>query len=257
MKIDYDEQISTLLNKNDLVQALIFINRCFTCSSEKSFNDCLLSFSAFLEFEFVLYCYTKELYKNELVVEFVNVSNPVEWDAEYRREDYLLHDPVRLEVERVLDTGATSSFILWDSYSWELSSQQQQMIERRNHFGLHHGFSFFTHSKNKNFSFLFSFAGRNTPVTQRCEILSTLLGSHLMVACKRLVLRRRIAKLSDKEKVVARWIMDGKTNWEIANILNVTVNTVKFHIKNIFRKLQVANRQQAIAVLLAERYLNL
>ncbi len=50
-------------------------------------------------------------------------------------------------------------------------------------------------------------------------------------------------------------MMQGKTNQTIANDLNITENTVKFHIKNIFDKLQVKNRLQASSVLHAERYL--
>ena len=56
-----------------------------------------------------------------------------------------------------------------------------------------------------------------------------------------------IDALSQRELEVLRLITDGATNQEIADELVLTVNTVKRHISNIFRKLAVSNRAQAIA----------
>ncbi len=41
---------------------------------------------------------------------------------------------------------------------------------------------------------------------------------------------------------------EGKTNWEISIILHVSLNTVKFHLKNVYQKLGgVENRWAAVA----------
>jgi LuxR family maltose regulon positive regulatory protein len=56
-----------------------------------------------------------------------------------------------------------------------------------------------------------------------------------------------IESLSERELQVLRLIADGATNKEIADELVLTVNTVKRHISNIFGKLEVSNRAQAIA----------
>jgi LuxR family maltose regulon positive regulatory protein len=53
--------------------------------------------------------------------------------------------------------------------------------------------------------------------------------------------------LSQRELEVLRLIVEGATNKEIAGELVLTVNTVKRHISNIFGKLHVSNRAQAIA----------
>lgn len=53
--------------------------------------------------------------------------------------------------------------------------------------------------------------------------------------------------LSDRQKQILRWINEGKTNWEIAQILEMTEKNVKYHIEQIFSKLQVRNRTQAVA----------
>lgn len=53
--------------------------------------------------------------------------------------------------------------------------------------------------------------------------------------------------LSERQKQILRWINEGKTNWEIAHILEMTEKNVKYHIEQIFAKLQVRNRTQAVA----------
>lgn len=52
--------------------------------------------------------------------------------------------------------------------------------------------------------------------------------------------------LTDSENAVLHLLKDGKTNLEIAEQLNVSVNTIKFHTHNIYEKLDVANKGQAI-----------
>jgi len=52
--------------------------------------------------------------------------------------------------------------------------------------------------------------------------------------------------LSKKEKQTLDLLCVGLSNQEIANQLFVSPNTVKTHVKNIYTKLQVKNRSQAI-----------
>ncbi len=58
--------------------------------------------------------------------------------------------------------------------------------------------------------------------------------------------------LTVREKEILSWVKEGKNNWEIAAILEITQDTVKFHLKNIFQKLNVGNRSQAIAAALEQ-----
>jgi DNA-binding CsgD family transcriptional regulator len=53
--------------------------------------------------------------------------------------------------------------------------------------------------------------------------------------------------LSERQLAVLQWIARGKSAWEIGRILGCSENTVKFHTKNIYQKLQAQNKQDAIA----------
>ena len=52
--------------------------------------------------------------------------------------------------------------------------------------------------------------------------------------------------LSDREKEVLTWICLGKSNSQIAHILEISAWTVKIHVGNILSKLCAANRSHAI-----------
>jgi DNA-binding CsgD family transcriptional regulator len=51
--------------------------------------------------------------------------------------------------------------------------------------------------------------------------------------------------LSDREFEILNLALSNKSNTEIASTVSLSVNTVKFHLKNVFRKLGVNNRKEA------------
>jgi LuxR family transcriptional regulator, maltose regulon positive regulatory protein len=56
-----------------------------------------------------------------------------------------------------------------------------------------------------------------------------------------------IEPLSDRELEVLQLMATGASNQDIAEALVIAVNTVKRHARNIFDKLGVENRTQAVA----------
>lgn len=54
--------------------------------------------------------------------------------------------------------------------------------------------------------------------------------------------------LSPREREVIGLLVQGRSNGEIAAAVSVSANTVKFHLKNIFEKLAVGTRQDAVTM---------
>ena len=54
--------------------------------------------------------------------------------------------------------------------------------------------------------------------------------------------------LSSRETEIARWVVRGKTNWEIGQILGISDKTVKTHMQNILSKLHASSRAQIAAL---------
>jgi LuxR family transcriptional regulator, transcriptional regulator of spore coat protein len=63
---------------------------------------------------------------------------------------------------------------------------------------------------------------------------------------------RMRALLTERELDTLKWVLAGKTDWEIATILDVSRKTVNFHIENAKRKLGQSSRITAIAVALRD-----
>lgn len=57
----------------------------------------------------------------------------------------------------------------------------------------------------------------------------------------------RAADVNARELAVLRMLDVGRSNQQIAHTLGVTVNTVKWYLKNIYAKLAATNRAEAVS----------
>ncbi|MCB2124285.1 MAG: response regulator transcription factor [Albidovulum sp.] len=98
--------------------------------------------------------------------------------------------------------------------------------------------------------------------TARSESVERLLETCLAVAKGQMVfpfldvrsLRQDpIEQLSPRERTLLEALSKGLTNRELARELDISANTVKFHLSNLFEKLSVKNRAQAIAFFYSNR----
>lgn len=53
--------------------------------------------------------------------------------------------------------------------------------------------------------------------------------------------------LTSRELEILKWVKEGKSSWDIGMLLSISERTVKFHVANLFAKLDVSNRAQAVA----------
>ena len=59
--------------------------------------------------------------------------------------------------------------------------------------------------------------------------------------------------LSSREKEIINLLMQGKLNKEIASSLYISQDTVKKHLKSIYKKLDVRNRTEAVLKMYAAK----
>lgn len=59
-------------------------------------------------------------------------------------------------------------------------------------------------------------------------------------------------RLSTRERECLSWTARGKTSWEIARIIGRSEDTVNFHLKRAFGKLNAANKCHAVAIALSQ-----
>ena len=106
-----------------------------------------------------------------------------------------------------------------------------------------------------NAHFLFSFDrdddlpvddGQLTQTMANCQLLAV----HAQVAVSRIVAARAnpssLPRLTPREKEVLQWAMGNKSAWSTGQILGLSENTVKFHMKNAMRKLDAGSRHEVL-----------
>jgi len=55
-------------------------------------------------------------------------------------------------------------------------------------------------------------------------------------------------ELTARETEVLKWIVHGKSDWQIGQILKISDKTVNFHVENMKRKYGVATRIQVVVL---------
>ena len=53
--------------------------------------------------------------------------------------------------------------------------------------------------------------------------------------------------LSLREREILKWLIEGKSNWEIGVIFRISERTAKYHVQNLMRKFGATNRYQLVA----------
>lgn len=176
----------------------------------------------------------------------INVNYPLGWVEHYMQANFANCDPI-------LHTPMGQAPIYWsESFSYAKSPLEKRFIAEATSVGLGQGVSFSASSPKQNMASVISVTGDEiTRDTQLIEMLNILV-QHLHHAMLRVAnlapLSPSAMLLSNREYDIFHWMSRGKTNWEIATILEISERTVKFHVANIIRKLNANNRTHAIVL---------
>ncbi|PHS28231.1 MAG: hypothetical protein COA84_01615 [Robiginitomaculum sp.] len=118
-------------------------------------------------------------------------------------------------------------------------------------FGIHKGYSFPLKGRNGRPT-LMLVAGdfKDIDVIARMEIEVAILAFYRR-ACALCTNSQQRGKapaggLSDRERETLSWVAQGKTDWEIAQLLEISERTVHYHIENAKKKMGVPTRLQAV-----------
>jgi DNA-binding NarL/FixJ family response regulator len=74
---------------------------------------------------------------------------------------------------------------------------------------------------------------------------TVFIGAAGVAGLKQVTGHEPLDRLTSREREILQLVSEGHTNAELAHMLWVTEQTVKFHLSNIYRKLDVSNRTEA------------
>jgi DNA-binding CsgD family transcriptional regulator len=183
-------------------------------------------------------------------------SYPDDWMKYYAARKFSLIDPVTRQV-------LTSRMpFFWSDVTARLDRRlpPQQMMDQAADAGLGDGIGISLRGEGPERVGV-GIARSSLPASERNkpqDYTFLLGGAYLLSTClhetyRDLTIKSARAALSTREHDILSWGAEGKTDPEIGIILTITVNTVRFHWKNIFRKLGVNGRTYAIAKALRQQ----
>lgn len=176
------------------------------------------------------------------------------WDNYYLSQGYLPKDPC---VRRI--------FINPRPFAWtdmplsRLSADARKIRYEAAEAGARNGFVVPVHgacgelhgvrftSPEKNFD------PKIRPTLHAIAVLYTVLGSRLLEKRSAIV---RPPPFSPREIECLRWVSEGKSDWDISEILNIAECTVHEHIERAKAKLGVRSRVQTVAISAANGWLD-
>jgi DNA-binding CsgD family transcriptional regulator len=178
----------------------------------------------------------------------INVSYPDEWIRLYWQNGYFDVDPV---FQTALKKPGTQHW--GTTYRKADSPKQQEFMVAAREFGLGDGITTGSADPACRVATFCSFASANSVDADRYVPLVEYFGHYVHLALLRTApvkpqsMDRCVKQLTLRELTILNWVKNGKTNWEIAQIMGVTERTIRFHVESIFSKLDVTSRSQAVA----------
>ncbi|MBI3359407.1 MAG: autoinducer binding domain-containing protein [Nitrospirae bacterium] len=179
------------------------------------------------------------------IVKIVNGSYPADWLSLYMRQGYASVDPVLLYHFRWFKTQVWS-----ETFRRATATDEQKFIDAARWHGLSHGITMGIPDMHNLTGSLFSFSGKSIAKQPRDIAILEFLLPYLHAALTRTVFSASAdyPSLTLREREIILWMKEGKTNWEISQIVKISEWTVQFHVKNILKKLKASTRGHAVVI---------
>lgn len=177
----------------------------------------------------------------------VALNYPTSWTDYYFEQNYQVRDPV------VLYARELEKPFLWDTLKavYELDGTQQEIMDQAAEARLKDGIGVPLHGPHGSVCLLTFAAGDGHPEPAaelpQLAALATLFHFAYSEVGRSALDHRGIPELTERERECLQWSMQSKSSWEISKILNISENTVNYHIKTAFKKLETNSRITAVA----------
>ena len=180
--------------------------------------------------------------------EFITVDNaPLAYREHFRSRTNGRRDPVMQHCKR------QSVPIIWDQSTYVRHGSADKWEEQAR-FGYSHGITLALHLPDGRHFILG--VERDRPVTRDPAELTRVVADLQLFAVHAQDAALRILtpmspelgapSLTPRELETLRWTMEGKTAWEVGNVLGITERTAALHVNNATHKLGCANKHQAV-----------
>lgn len=227
---------------DNLRQLLVLMRRCLTEDNESSIDAGAKWIQNRLNCSSAIVCQI-ELGERISLRKVVNSGYNTDWIEHYIKDGLE-------EIDPVLDFAcSTHGLFTWDqAYSSKAGRATNHFRKSAEAYELTNGYTFSYAEQTSPHTRRVTLCSVPTPAPEDIQMADYLL-SHLVPAfhTKLSSTPNSHSPLSSREAEILAWARAGKTVWEQSKILNIAESTVKYHLLNCYRKLNVNNRAQAVA----------
>jgi LuxR family quorum sensing-dependent transcriptional regulator len=236
------------LSRDELVQVIELSHRCVAVESLDDLNDIISSVESITSFDRAVLCAVSDDRPASLE-HYVNHSFGEKWGNLYTARSFDRIDPV-LNHARL----ACGPFRWRDVFAGTAEDAGATFYEAARDFGLVDGIAYAFRPRTSSARTILSLAGREDRNTERAMAVVSSVGPHLHEAYDRVRRHERTVpagglevELTPREHEILAWTQDGKTYWEIGQIIGISQRTVKYHFSRIKEKLDVVSASHAVA----------
>lgn len=212
-------------------------------------NSLQKSFSAFGFGSFNLGCHKPD--KHEIALNPTLTTWPNSFTVEYERRNWADFDP------NLARAVATEKPIWWSNQDIYSCRYQQSYLDFLDSSPLKGGLLVPLSRRSGTISCVSVEAHSEKQVDDRTTHAVVVIANSGLLKAEALGLCSAIStdeshalrELSPKQAEILRWAAEGKSNADIATIMDISERIVKYHMSEILRKLGVATRAQAISKL--------
>lgn len=212
--------------------------RIQNCKNPQMLADQLANLCAINNFEYYQLCLTlrRGLQQTDLTL---LTQTPENWAEHYAKNTTIQNDPLYQRAQM------QSRPLFWQS---DVKPEHEAFLpmDAWRQFGMEEGIALPLHGPSGFCGYFALSRHKTAPIRLQDYFHLSYLG-HILQEQAIPLFAPEQSSLSTREKECLFWVSEGKTSWEIAQILGITERTVNFHLNNAIRKSGCKNRYQTVA----------
>jgi DNA-binding CsgD family transcriptional regulator len=231
-----------LLSKDQMIGGMDVMNACLKARNEEDIEDIWLSMQSLCNIDGMMLSVAESFKKNDIEASGSTYQYGIDagWRDKYLGENFASIDPV------VRYCSVVQDVFRWNESFDYFGSEVEEFAQTAAKYGLKDGYAI----------------GQTIhQITHTASITSVSMDASYLDDAQHFMIRQLLPhvnailsrpgflqspSITKKEREVLQWASQAKSYWEIGTIMGITERTVKFHFNNIFRKLRVNNREQAV-----------
>jgi LuxR family transcriptional regulator, quorum-sensing system regulator CviR len=250
-------ELGKWISKNDALLLLEITNGSLFCGSPESYGELIEKCRMLLSFDYAVsgFIDMRAISIENIVSSSINSGFPQEFLETYTANKYHLVDPLLQEFRKNYEPQ--SSVDLKDLYN---DDEAKKILALRKDFGIEKTFLHGVCETDMECQTAFAMAGQKMENNHRTKNIINYLTPYLALTLKVLIpfpVEKEVRSLTHSELEILKWLKEGKSSWEISSILNKSERAIRFHVDNIIKKLNAANRTHAVAIALEKKLIAL